>query len=106
MTLKRWRATGIPLERLEDVYDAIYELVADIAKEAAPSSTRRLEIGVRALESKFGITDEELTAAEAALELDARIAAELEASQRTSVEPIEDLAAEPMDESPDSRRQT
>lgn len=88
-TLKRWRETGIPVDRVEDVMDALRDVLPEITKEAAPI-TRRLLAGVIALEAKAQISPAELASAqdeaaaiEAALEADARIAAELEASRRT-----------------------
>lgn len=63
----------------------------ETGKEAAPLVTRRLLTGVIALERKAGVSPDELVNAEqsaveieAALEADARFAAELEASQRKS----------------------
>lgn len=46
-TLKRWRASGIPQDRIEDVVEAVQGLVADTTKEAAPPEwAERLEAKV------------------------------------------------------------
>jgi hypothetical protein len=65
-TLKRWRAVGIPPDRLDDVIAAVHGLLPDIQKDAAPSLTRRLVAGVMALERRAEITPEELAAAQVA----------------------------------------
>ena len=89
-TLMRWRQNGIPPDRVEDVLIAIRAVLPETETEAAPSVTRRLLAGVIALEKKAGVSPAELesaqdsaTAIEAAMEADARLAAELEGSRHT-----------------------
>lgn len=75
-TLNRWvreeKEFPATVERI------VFELFGlDTQKEAAPSLTRRLLVGIRALEQKAGVTAEELALAEAALEMDQAIARDL-----------------------------
>lgn len=89
VTRRGYRVSGETLNRWvrdEKEFPAIVErIVFDLftisgqSENAAPSMTRRLEIGIRALEQKAGVTDEELALAEAALEMDRQIAGDLEA---------------------------
>jgi transposase-like protein len=91
---------------------ALYGL--DTTKEAAPSLvTRRLLTGVIALESKAGVSPDELATAQAsaaalesALEVDARLAAELERSRRRSDERAGGPTAAPGGGSLGSKRQS
>jgi hypothetical protein len=80
-------------------------------KEAASLITRRLLAGVVALETKAEVTPAELATAqdsaeliEAALEADARLAAELEASRRKSAGRAAGQGASPGGGSPSSKR--
>lgn len=112
MTLKRWRENGIPADRLEEVIETLRAILPGTEKEAAPSMTGRLVAGVIALERKAGVTPAELAAAqaeaatlEAAAEVDARLVAELEASQRKPSEQEQGRAGGQSGGSPSSKRQ-
>lgn len=115
-TVAAWRRGRMPRkdhwENFVAAYTAWRDGLPEIQnEEAAPSLTRRLLAGVIALERRAGVTAEELSAAqgsvveiEAALEADARIAAELEASQRRSSGRAGGQAAAQSDGSQGSKR--
>ena len=83
------KVLGVRRVDLLAAYDG--EIAPETQRSTAPSMTRRLLAGVIALEQRANVSPEELSSAqdsaaaiEAALEADARIAAELEESRRRS----------------------
>lgn len=112
-TLNRWHRDRKEVPAV--VERIVFELfgVSETQKEAAPSMTKRLLAGLIALETRAGISPDELASAEeeaAALlvleaGVDIQLAAELEAAQRTPDERGRGRAGGRADVSPGSKRQ-